>query len=200
MNKQLTAKGRATRQRIIVAAALLIREKGAAETTLDDVRAATATSKSQLFHYFPEGRSDILAAVAEYEAEQVLEAQRPYLDDLSTWESWQGWRQAVLDHYTELGQKCPLGSLTAELGKSSPRARVIVSSLYADWEAALVRGVAAVAPEGEEMVRRRAQSILAAVQGGVVMLQGTGRTDYLAVAVAEAIDPLRRVRTDAARA
>lgn len=194
----MTAKGRATRSRIIVATALLIREKGAAETTLDDVRSATATSKSQLFHYFPEGRSEILAAVAEYEAAQVLEAQQPFLSDLSTWESWQGWRQAVLDHYTEMGQKCPLGSLTAELGKSSPQARVVVSSLYDDWEAALVRGVEAVTSDDEEAVRLRARSILAAVQGGVVMLQGTGRTDYLEAALTAATSPLEPVGADVA--
>ncbi|MFB7493419.1 TetR/AcrR family transcriptional regulator [Streptomyces sp. NPDC056161] len=198
MNKGMTAKGRATRQRIIVAAALLTREKGAAETTLDDVRAATATSKSQLFHYFPEGRSDILAAVAEYEAGQVLEAQQPFLSDLSTWESWQGWQQAVLDHYTELGQKCPLGSLTAELGKSSPQARAIVSTLYDEWEAALVRGVEALTSDGEAAARHRARSILAAVQGGVVMLQATGRTDYLEAAVTTATSPLQLTGAGAA--
>ncbi|NED79094.1 TetR/AcrR family transcriptional regulator, partial [Streptomyces sp. SID11233] len=91
MSTGLTAKGRATRQRIVDATALLTRQKGVAETTLDDVRAATATSQSQLFHYFPGGRADILLAVTEHEAGQVLAAQRPFLDDLSTWESWQGW-------------------------------------------------------------------------------------------------------------
>jgi AcrR family transcriptional regulator len=50
----LTAKGLATRQRIIDGAAAEIREHGIAATTLDDVRARTGTSKSQLFHYFPD--------------------------------------------------------------------------------------------------------------------------------------------------
>lgn len=198
MKKGLTAKGRATRQRIVVAAALLIREKGIADTSLDDVRAVTATSKSQLFHYFPEGRSDILAAVTEYEAAQVLEAQQPFLGDLSTWESWQDWQHAVLTHYTELGQRCPLGSLTAELGKSSPRTRAVVSSLYDKWEAALVRGVETVTSAGRDAALGRARSILTAVQGGVVMLQTTGRTDYLEAALTEAISPLRPVGTQAA--
>jgi AcrR family transcriptional regulator len=191
MNKGLTAKGRATRQRIVVAAALLTRQKGAAETTLDDVRAATATSKSQLFHYFPDGRSDILTAVAEYEAAQVLEAQQPYLGDLSTWEAWQKWRQEVLHHYTELGQQCPLGSLTTELGKSSPQARAIITTLFDDWEEALLRGVRAMRPDEPETARDRARSILTAIQGGVVMLQATGRTDYLDAALTAAINPLQ---------
>ncbi|GAA2345969.1 TetR/AcrR family transcriptional regulator [Streptomyces kunmingensis] len=191
MNKGLTAKGRATRQRIVVATALLTREKGAAETTLDDVRAATATSKSQLFHYFPEGRSDILTAVAEYEAGQVLDVQQPFLGDLSTWESWQKWRQAVLDHYIELGQRCPLGSLTTELGKSSAEARAILTTLFTEWEEALFLGVRTLTSAEPEAARIRARSILAAIQGGVVMLQATGVTDYLTAALMTSTDPLR---------
>ncbi|MFG2776896.1 TetR/AcrR family transcriptional regulator [Streptomyces prunicolor] len=190
MNRGMTAKGLATRQRIVVAAALLIREKGAAETTLDDVRAATSTSKSQLFHYFPDGRIDMLVAVARHEADQVLEAQRPYLDELTTWESWQAWRKAVLRHYGELGRRCPLGSLTSELGKSSPEARAIVSDLFATWEAALLRGTGALLSDRGAAVGG-ARSVLAAVQGGVVLLQMTDRVDYLEAALTSAIEPMR---------
>ncbi|WP_327400352.1 TetR/AcrR family transcriptional regulator [Streptomyces sp. NBC_01288] len=190
MNRGMTAKGMATRHRIVVAAALLIREKGAAETTLDDVRAATSTSKSQLFHYFPDGRIDMLVAVARREADQVLEVQRPYLDDLTTWESWQAWREAVLCHYGELGRRCPLGSLTSELGKSSPVARTVVSDLFATWEAALLRGTGALLPD-RGMAVGCARSVLAAVQGGVVLLQMTDRIDCLEAALTAAIEPMR---------
>ncbi|MEU6440830.1 TetR family transcriptional regulator [Streptomyces sp. NPDC047046] len=198
MSTGLTAKGRATRQRIVDATALLTRQKGVAETTLDDVRAATATSQSQLFHYFPGGRADILLAVTEHEAGQVLAAQRPFLDDLSTWESWQAWHQAVLSHYTELGQRCPLGNLTTELGKSSPESRTILSTLFDEWEQALLRGVRALTGEEADAAHARARSILAAVQGGVVLLQVTGRTDYLKAALAAAIAPLRPASGEAA--
>ncbi|WP_399896172.1 TetR/AcrR family transcriptional regulator [Streptomyces sp. BBFR51] len=191
MNRGMTVKGAATRKRIVVAAALLIREKGVAEVTLDDVRAATSTSKSQLFHYFPDGRSDLLVAVAEHEAEQVLEVQQPYLGDLTTWESWQKWRETVINHYAELGRRCPLGSLTSELGKSSPEARAVVSNLYEAWEAALLRGAEALTPGGDETAVDRARSILVAIQGGVVMLRATGRIEYLVAGLTGAIEPLR---------
>ena len=59
---------RATRQRIIDGAAAEIRVNGAVATTLDDVMAHTGTSKSQLFHYFPRGKEQLLLAVAEQEA------------------------------------------------------------------------------------------------------------------------------------
>ncbi|MFG1962444.1 TetR/AcrR family transcriptional regulator [Nonomuraea sp. NPDC049028] len=52
-----TAKGRATRARIVMGAAELLREQGVALTTLDDIRGRTGTSKSQLFHYFPAGKA-----------------------------------------------------------------------------------------------------------------------------------------------
>ncbi|HEX3750117.1 MAG TPA: TetR/AcrR family transcriptional regulator, partial [Streptosporangiaceae bacterium] len=60
----LTSKGTATRQRIVAGAAALVRDLGPANVSLDDIRAATSTSKSQLFHYFPDGKSDLLLAVA----------------------------------------------------------------------------------------------------------------------------------------
>ena len=74
--KQLTAKGAATRQRIIEGAATEIRERGVAVTTLDDVRARTGTSKSQLFRYFPDGKDELLLAVARFEADEVLAVQQ----------------------------------------------------------------------------------------------------------------------------
>ncbi|MFF5083995.1 TetR/AcrR family transcriptional regulator [Actinoplanes sp. NPDC000266] len=189
MNRGLTAKGAATRQRIVEAAAGLIRERGASETSLDDVRGATATSKSQLFHYFPEGRDGLLVAVAEHEAAQVIEAQQPWLDDLGTAESWRGWQDAVLRHYAELGDRCPLGVLTAELGKTSPQARLVISALYDTWEAALARGATAMRAGDPQ---DRARIILTAVQGGVVMLRSTGRVAYLETALEAAVAPLTR--------
>ena len=68
----LTKKGSATRQRIIEAAAAEIRERGIGNVTLDDVGRRSGTGKSQLFHYFPDGREQLLLAVAQREADRVL--------------------------------------------------------------------------------------------------------------------------------
>src|ERR1700742_4721492 len=87
----LTPKGAATRDRIVRAAADLVLQRGAQGTSLDDIRAATATSKSQLFHYFPGGKGDLISAIGAFQAERVLAAQRPHLDALDTWASWTRW-------------------------------------------------------------------------------------------------------------
>ncbi|WP_036970579.1 TetR/AcrR family transcriptional regulator [Promicromonospora kroppenstedtii] len=194
MTMRTTARGAATRQRLVSGAALLMREQGAAVTNLDQVLRATSTSKSQLFHYFPDGRAGLLVAVTSYEVEQVIEAQRPHLDDLSTAKSWREWRGGVLRHYVELGERCPMGSLTSELGTSSPEARNIVNGLYDRWEGALMAGVQAMIVNGavrpDLPVRDTARSILTAVQGGVVMLRATGRLSYLETTLDTTLEPL----------
>ncbi|MFF7443218.1 hypothetical protein [Streptomyces sp. NPDC008122] len=48
-----------------------------------------------------------------------------------------------------------------------------------------------VTPQKPQAACDRARSILAAVQGGVVMLQATGRTDHLDAALTTALDELR---------
>ena len=72
----LTPKGEATGARIVEAAADLILARGVGGTSLDDIRAGAATSKSQLFHYFPGGKSDLIGAIAAFQSERVLDAQR----------------------------------------------------------------------------------------------------------------------------
>jgi AcrR family transcriptional regulator len=196
MERVLTARGAATRQRIVEAAAALIRERGVADTGLDDIGAATATSKSQMFHYFPGGKTDLLQAVAVHEADQVIADQQPYLGDLTTWRKWQAWRRLVIQKYDAQRDRCPLSALTTHMGKATPVTREIISSLYDTWSQYLAAGVQALKDSGEidasTDVDATATAVLAAIQGGVVMMQATDRISYLETALQEALDAMRR--------
>ncbi|MFE4513419.1 TetR/AcrR family transcriptional regulator [Kitasatospora sp. NPDC056783] len=197
MGKELTAKGRETRGRIIEGAALVLREKGVEQATLDEVMARTRTSKSQLFHYFPGGKEDLLFAVARFEAEQVLEDQQPYLGCLGSWEAWQQWRDVMIRRYEEQGDRCPLGSLSLHLGRSTPGARAVVVELLHRWQEHLAVGIRALQAAGhlprEVDAEERAAALLAAIQGGVTILQSTGQAYHLRVALDHAIGDLRRL-------
>ena len=196
MERVLTTRGAATRQRIVEAAAALIRERGVAGTGLDDIGAATATSKSQMFHYFPGGKTDLLHAVAVHEAEQVIADQQPYLGDLTTWRKWQAWRRLVIQKYDTQRDRCPLTALTTHMGKATPVTREIVSTLYDTWSQHLAAGVQALKDSGEidasTDVDATATAVLAAIQGGVLMMQATDRISYLETALKEALDAMRR--------
>ena len=148
MTVKLTPKGAATRDRIIQGASTEIRENGVT-ATLDDIRVRTGTSKSQLFHYFPDGREQLLLAVARYEADRVLADQQPQLGDLTSWASWLAWRDAVVARYREQGQQCPLSALTTQLGRATPGARAVVTELMGQWQAEIAAGVTSMQSAGE---------------------------------------------------
>ena len=175
---KLTAKGAATRQRIIEGAAGVIREVGLGDTTLDDIRMRTATSKSQLFHYFPSGRDELLLAVAQFEADRVLLDQQPHLSDLTTWESWQRWKAVLLRRYRKQGPTCPIAVLMSELGRTDPAAQAVTRSLLLRWRSDLATGVRAMQANGTSPAAvdpdRFAGAMLAGIQGGVAILLATG--------------------------
>ena len=64
--RRLTRRGRETRERIVAAAAELIFERGVAETTLEDIRAAAGVSGSQVYHYF-EDKQALVRAVIDHQ-------------------------------------------------------------------------------------------------------------------------------------
>ncbi|MET8786123.1 MULTISPECIES: TetR/AcrR family transcriptional regulator [unclassified Streptomyces] len=195
MRGELTAKGRATRQRIVEGAAAVLRERGAALATLDDIMARTGTSKGQLFHYFPAGKDELLVAVAQFEADQVLEDQQPYLGCLDSWEAWQQWRDVVVERYEAQGDECPLGSLFLQIGRSTPGTRAIVIELLRQWQDSLAAGIRAL--QAAELIPAdvdadvRAAALLAAIQGGVSILLSTGRSTHLRAALDQWIADLR---------
>ena len=191
----LTAKGAATRQRIIEGAAGLIREIGVGETTLDDIRLRTATSKSQLFHYFPDGRDELLLAVAQFEADRVLLDQQPHLSNLTTWESWQSWKAALLRRYRKQGTTCPMAVLMSELGRTDPAAQAVTRSLFLRWRRDLATGVLAMQATGTARTcldpDRFAGAVVAGIQGGVAILLATGSSTDLEAVLDLLLDQLR---------
>ncbi|GAA2984832.1 MULTISPECIES: TetR/AcrR family transcriptional regulator [Streptomyces] len=194
-----TAKGRATQARIVEGAAQVLRERGIAFTTLDDVRARTSTSKSQLFHYFPGGKDELLLAVAEFEASRVLEDQQPHLDRLDSWESWYRWRDAVVERYELQNDQCPLGNLFLHIGRSEPGTRAIVVELMRQWQERIANGIRAL--RSRELipasvdVDRSAAALLAGIQGGVSIMMSTGSSAHLRAALDTGIDQLRTAPT-----
>jgi len=75
----LTSRGAATRNRIVLAAAELMHVQGVAATTIDDVLAASATSKSQFYQHFDD-KSELVYEVITMRADEILSWQRLRLE------------------------------------------------------------------------------------------------------------------------
>ena len=191
----LTKKGIATRQRIIEAAATEIHERGVGNVTLDDICRRSATGKSQLFHYFPDGREELLLAVAQREADRVLEDQEPYLSQLTSWPAWRQWRDAVVERYRRQGVNCPLGALITEIDRRTPAAQEVTRQLFEQWQRQVEIGIRQMQANGNISVEldasQAASAVIAAIQGGVVILMTTGSARHLEAALDFCLDHLR---------
>src|ERR1700761_5377968 len=126
MEKQpRTARGRATRERIVKAATELVAERGVAGTSLDDVREAANASKSQLYLYFAD-RDELLRAVAKSTCDAVIDTQA---DAVAGFDSMSGIR-SYLDAIVALQVErhtpgCPIGTLAGQLAETDDTSRVI---------------------------------------------------------------------------
>ena len=195
-----TARGRATRERIVTAAAELIHERGVAETSVDDVIERAGASKSQLYHYFDD-RGALLRAVVEHNADSVL-ADLPGLD---TWTAIRSWFDGLVELQVARHAcgGCPIGSLVGQLAESDHKARLELAFSFERWRAHLRDGLRSLQRSGK--LDRRADpdalaaSTLAAIQGGLLLTQTTRDPDQLAVALDAAYAHLRSHATSRSR-
>jgi TetR/AcrR family transcriptional regulator, transcriptional repressor for nem operon len=171
-----TSKGRATRERILHAAAELVAEKGAAGMSLDDVRARTGASRSQLYHYFQD-RDDLIRGVIGVTTDAVIRAQGDLLDHLDSWAGIDRW----LDFHVQVQVErqaaggCPIGCLVGQLAEIDADARTAIAAGFERWEAHLRDGLARM--KGRGKLREDADpaalatATMASIQGGLLLTQ-----------------------------
>ena len=172
--KRLTAKGETTRRRIVAAAAQLMYEQGITETTMEEVRAATGASSSQIYHYFADKQA-LLLAVIDYQTDAVMDLQAPHLEHLDTVAGLRSWRDALVEYQKRLQCRggCPIGSLGSQTAENNPEARLAVASGYLRWEGAIRAGLTTMHSRGELNGNPEdlALALLTALQGGLLMTQ-----------------------------
>src|SRR5579862_8251011 len=126
-----TAKGRATRERIVDAAAGLVHERGVARTSLDDVIERAQVSKSQLYLYFND-RAALLREVVPHNLALVLTAQEPHLDALDGWRAIRAWFDGLVELQANGDGRggCPIGSLVGQLAETDESARLALADAF----------------------------------------------------------------------
>jgi TetR/AcrR family transcriptional regulator, transcriptional repressor for nem operon len=170
-----TAKGLATRARIVAAAAELMFDHGVAATAVEDVQRKASVSGSQMYHYFTD-KQELVKAVVEYQAGSAVEFQYP-LAPLDSLAALQRWAQFYIQGQRKLRcvGGCRLGSLVSQIAETSPDARVAIDLGFQAWEQPIVDGLRAMQNRGELRPdadpRRLGVAALAALQGGLVLSQ-----------------------------
>lgn len=193
---ELTARGRASRERLVRAATGLMLEQGVAATSIDDVLSAAGASKSQLYHYF-DNKRDLVDAVIGYAERAVMDAQQPHLSALDSWGAIAAWCDHIVAMKQEYGCElgCPLGTLASELVATDDDARAALDGAFARWEAHLRAGLTAMLARGELRadadVDALATATMASLQGGLLLAKTSRTTRPLRIALDAAVSHLR---------
>jgi TetR/AcrR family transcriptional regulator, transcriptional repressor for nem operon len=170
----ITRKGRATRDRIVAAAAALMYQRGVAGTSTEDVQTAAGVSASQLYHYFGD-KASLTRAVIDYQTNTILGFQEPLLARLDSLDALRSWAAVIVDIQGRSGFRggCPLGSLASELAENDSAAREDIVASYRRWQEAISGGLAAMRDRSELVdsadVDRLATALLTTLQGGLLL-------------------------------
>ncbi len=187
-----TAKGQATRARIVAVAAELADHRGVANTGIDDVRRVAGVSGSQMSHYFGDKRS-LVRAVIRHQADAVIAMQEPVLSNLDSWESLQAWTDGVVAKLERqhCARGCEYGSLASELAETDDETRQDLANGFRRWAGLIQTGLATMRERGELRPdadpEALAYSLLAAQQGGVLLAQTLRDTTVLRSALNAAL-------------
>jgi AcrR family transcriptional regulator len=175
-DRRLTARGAKTRARIVAAAAELMYVRGVGPTTLDDIVAASAVSKSQLYHHFS-GKDALVRAVVDHTGQRIIEREQNALGGVSSIAGLRRWRDALIQNNAlqHGAYGCALGSLASEVSDHDSIARERLAALFKEWTellaAVLHRLQADGVLPGDAPIDDLATGQMGAVQGGYLLAQ-----------------------------
>jgi AcrR family transcriptional regulator len=174
-DRRLTAKGRATRDRIVKVAAELILRDGLSALSMDALRKAASVSGSQLTHYFTDKRALIRAIVAR-QINVVLDFHRqPNLRALDTFDDFERWIDLNMRYLRRIGYSGTptYHALAGQLGKSDTATRETLAAGYLQWIELLQRAIQRMRDHGVVVAdadpRKLALVIVSAHQGGATL-------------------------------
>lgn len=202
--QRLTAKGRATRDRIVQAAAQLIVTEGLSASNMDNVRRAASVSGSQLAHYFAD-KAALIRAVIRRQIDVVLDFHRqPTLRGLGSFDDFERWIDLNMRYLRRIGY---LGTptyhaLAGQLAKSDDATREELAAGYRQWIDLLEQAIAQMKDDGllvrDADPRQLALVIITAHQGGGILTFTYQEEWPHADAIRFAVNYLRMFATDSA--
>jgi TetR/AcrR family transcriptional regulator, transcriptional repressor for nem operon len=192
-----TRKGRATRARIVDAAAKLMFQRGVAGTSIDEVRNTAGVSGSQISHYFQDKRDltrQVIAARCTDVQEFHTQPRFGGLDSLEALKAWADANIADVDAVYRQGG-CIYGSLAGELTEADSEIHDDLAAGYDRWLQLLVAGLTAMRSRGDLRPDadpgHLAVSLIAAHQGGAMLTYAMDDPEPLRAALHAAVEYVR---------
>jgi TetR/AcrR family transcriptional regulator, lmrAB and yxaGH operons repressor len=168
-----------TRTKMLISAAQVMRERGAAGVTIDEVLSRSGAPRGSVYYHFPDGRNQILAEALRYAGDAITAdidaaAGRGAMVLLRQFvEFWEG----VLAE-SDFNAGCPV--VAAAIGCPDDEVQLTADAgrIFAHWRMALARAFAADGfPDSD--ADSLAVMAIAALEGAVVLCRSTRSADPL---------------------
>lgn len=158
------------RDRMVVSAATLIRERGAHSTAIADVLEHSGAPRGSAYHYFPGGRAQLLCEAVDYAADFVSDALSGASSAIAMLDTAVAfYRKGLLD--TDYRAGCPVLAVAVEAGHPDERTAAAVERsaiAFARWTGLIGARLVAdgIAPD---RAGELATLVIAALEGALVL-------------------------------
>jgi TetR/AcrR family transcriptional regulator, lmrAB and yxaGH operons repressor len=182
-----------TRDKMLVSAAEVLRERGAAGVTIDEVLARSGAPRGSVYHHFPGGRNQILTEALHVAGESLTAAIENAADQgemVLLRRFVESWEHTLRD--SDFAAGCPVVAAATGSADDEPQLTADAGRIFGDWRAALTRAFVA---DGFEpaVAGSLAITLIAAVEGAVVLCRSMRNVEPLRQ-VAEQIEFLIKAR------
>jgi AcrR family transcriptional regulator len=184
------------------AASDLIRAQGVGATSMEQIAAASAVSKSQLYHHFAD-KNALVHAVVDFRGHAVLDLHTEVLEGVRSIRGLERWSELVVQRVAAVhgAYGCRLGAIASEITETDEQARLLLNDYFRAWEGLLASAVQSIIERGEIADTadpdQLAQEIMIALQGGYLLAQVERSETPMRRALDLALDRVRTYRADA---
>ncbi|MHA3021473.1 TetR/AcrR family transcriptional regulator [Mycobacterium sp. BMJ-28] len=163
------------RDRMIVSAALLIRERGAHATAISDVLEHSGAPRGSAYHHFPGGRNQLLCEAVDFAADHIarrIDSAPTSLDALDA--VVDGFRRQLADTGFRAG--CPVAAVAVEAENADVVARA--AAAFARW-IGIIEGLLRADGVAADRAAELAMLITTAIEGAVLVARTAGEDTAL---------------------
>jgi AcrR family transcriptional regulator len=164
---------------MLISAAEVLRERGAAGVTIDEVLARSGAPRGSVYYHFPEGRNQILTEALQYAGELLTEviAEASNRGGLYLVRQFvEFWEDLLVESDFTAG--CPVVAAAIGAADDEPQLTSVAGSIFRRWRDALT---GAFVSDGfdEPCAASLAITCIASLEGAVVLCRSTRSVDPL---------------------
>ncbi len=172
---------------MLLAAAEVLREKGAAGVTVDEVLSRSGAPRGSVYHHFPDGRSQLLVEALQYAGDSITAVIDQATDQgcvrlVRQFVAF--WERTLADSDFTAG--CPVVAAAIGSADDEPALNAIAGRIFGQWREGLTRAFVADGFDDADSASL-AVTCIAALEGAVVLCRST-RTAEPLHAVAKQIE------------